>query len=166
MQNQYNYNYNEASSTYSFTTKNFIIYRIAFIVDETLNSISNDITIENVYQIVIEKVDYKLEPFDCLVSKTIESIIKAFFDSVENSLIYICSNDQDKSELRFNIFDRWYKNSEYKDYIIKLDNIISYSYDGEMTKLFTSFLYHKENKHVEHALNAYKMLEEIINADK
>ena len=80
MQNQYNYNYNEASSTYSFTTKNFIIYRIAFIVDETLNSISNDITIENVYQIVIEKVDYKLEPFDCLVSKTIESIIKAFFD--------------------------------------------------------------------------------------
>ena len=85
---------------------------------------------------------------------------------MKNSLIYICSNDQDKSELRFNIFDRWYKNSEYKDYIIKLDNIITYSYDGEMTKLFTSFLYHKENKHVEHALNAYKMLEEIINADK
>ena len=88
MPNQYNYTYNKATSTYNFITKNDIEYKIVFIVDESLDSAS-EVHIENVYQIIIEKITDKIEPFDALVSKTIENIINAFFTNVQNSLIYI-----------------------------------------------------------------------------
>ena len=55
MPNLYNYTFNEATSTYNFTTKNNIEYKIVFIIDETLN-IASDIPIENIYQIIIEKI--------------------------------------------------------------------------------------------------------------
>lgn len=98
MPNLYNYTFNEVTSTYNFTTKNNIEYKVVFIIDETLDSVSED-TIENVYQVIIEKVSDLIEPFDSAVARTIDDIIKSFFENAQNSLIYICSEDEERQKL-------------------------------------------------------------------
>ncbi|WP_369765630.1 DUF6169 family protein [Flavobacterium sp. WC2429] len=167
MQNLYNYTFDEITSTYSFTTRNNILYRIAFLVDETLNSIStSEVLIENVYQIVIEKVSDALEPFDNLVSKTIENIICAFFSNVNNSLIYICSDDQEKGKIRFSVFDRWYRNSSFNQFVTKIDTIISFDSEGINYNLYTSFLYHNDNPNIDYIVTTYNNIEKVLNSDK
>ncbi|UGS22678.1 DUF6169 family protein [Flavobacterium channae] len=161
MPNQYNYTYNEATSTYNFTTKNDIEYKIVFIVDESLD-IASEVHIENIYQIIIEKITDKIEPFDALVSKTIENIITAFFANVQNSLIYICSENDDKAETRFNVFDRWYKNSTLES-VTKVDNIINCEAEGNVYTIYTSLLYHNENPNIEYVMTAYQKIENILN---
>lgn len=124
MQNHYNYVFDEITLTYNFTTKNNILYRVAFIVDETFSSISGK-AFTNIYQIVIEKAnDQLIEPYDRKVSKTIEDIIEKFFRKIENALLYVCDDEDKKAKLRFQIFDRWYKKSKYKKSIVKIDKII------------------------------------------
>lgn len=167
MPNHYNYTFDEVTVTYNFTTKKNVLYRIAFIVDETLEVISDSKDpIAYIYQIVIEKVSGHIEPFDSLVANTVEQIVIAFFQNTENSLIYVCSDDDSKSNLRYTVFDRWYRRSTYKEYIIKIDNAVSIRFKGEITTLYTSLLYHRNNPNIDGALAAYQKLEEVLNADK
>lgn len=161
MPNLYNYTFDEETSTYTFITKNDIEYKIVFIVDETLN-IASDVHIENVYQIIIEKITDKIEPFDGLVSKTIQNAITLFFSNVQNSLIYVCSENDEKSETRFNVFNRWYKNSSLES-VTKVDNIIKCESEGNIYVIYTSLLYHKENPNVGYILEAYQKIESILN---
>lgn len=161
MPNQYNYTFNEATSTYNFTTKNNIEYKIVFIVDETLD-IASEVHIENIYQIIIEKITDKIEPLDVSVSKTIENIITAFFANVQNSLIYVCSENDEKAETRFNAFNRWYKNSTLES-VTKVDNIINCESEGDTYTIYTSLLYHNQNPNVEYVLEAYQKIENILN---
>lgn len=161
MPNPYNYSFNEATRTYTFTTKNDIEYQIVFIVDETLD-IASDVHIGNVYQIIIEKITDKTEPFDGLVSKTIENVITDFFVNVQNSLIYVCSENDEKAETRFNVFNRWYKKSRLES-VTKVDNIIKCESEGDIYVIYTSLLYHKENPNVGHILEAYRKIESILN---
>ncbi len=161
MPNPYNYTFNEETSTYTFTTKNDIEYKIVFIVDETLD-IASEVHIENIYQIIIEKITDKIEPFDGLVSRTIENVISAFFVNVQNSLIYVCSENDEKAETRFNVFNRWYKNSSLES-VSKVDNIIKCESEGSIYVIYTSLLYHKENPNVEYILEAYQKIESILN---
>lgn len=92
MQNHYNCVFDDITNTYNFITKNNILYRVAFIIDETFSTISGE-EIQKIFQLVIEKATDEVESYDSKVSKTIENIIERFFYKVENSLIYICSND-------------------------------------------------------------------------
>jgi len=80
--------------------------------------------------LVIEKASDDLEPFDAKVSKTIEDVIKRFFQNTENPLVYICSDEDNKAEMRHKIFDRWYKNSKYRKTIIKINHIIPVKVSG------------------------------------
>lgn len=162
MQNHYNFVFDEITKTYNFTTKNNILYRIAFIVDETFSTIS-DLEIPNVYQIIIEKATEEIEPYDFKVSKTIENIIELFFRKSENSLIYICSDDENKAKLRHKIFDRWYKKSEYRDIVVKIDNIININ---NSDKIYTSFIFHKENPNFKELIKIYYKIEEVLNENK
>ena len=75
MQSHYNYAFDSITNTYNFTTKNNIIYRVAFVEDYTFSTISN-IEIENVFQIVVEKASIEKESLDSKVAKTIEKIIE------------------------------------------------------------------------------------------
>jgi hypothetical protein len=86
--------------------------------------VASEVTIENIYQIIIQKISDQTAPFDVLVSKTIEIITSSFFENVKNELIYICSEDDDNSKSRFTEFNRWYKNSNL-EFIVKVDNIIN-----------------------------------------
>jgi hypothetical protein len=78
LQNLYNYVFDDITNTYNFTTKNNILYRVAFIVDETFSTISGE-EIPNIFQLVIEKANEETEPLDIKVSRTIEDIVERFF---------------------------------------------------------------------------------------
>jgi hypothetical protein len=69
LQSHYNYTFDTNTNTYNFTTKNAIVYRIAFVVDETFSTISGE-DIPNVFQLVIEKATNQREPYDPKVAKT------------------------------------------------------------------------------------------------
>ena len=165
MQNPYKYSFDNNSSTYQFTTKNNIVYSIAFVEDDTLNTISSsEVEIENMYQIVIEKQTDELEPFDAQVFLTIDLIISDFFRKIENALIYICSDDKGKQMKRFKAFNRWYKNSKHNAYISKVDNVISF--EETKTIVYTSLLYHNENPNVKYILDTFNKIEEVLNSEK
>ena len=165
MQDPYNYSFNDTSGTYQFTTKNGIVYSIAFVEDNTLNSVSTSgVEFENIYQIIIEKLTDELEPFDSQVFLTIDLIISDFFKSVKNALIYVCSDDKGKEVKRFNAFNRWYKNSKHKGYITKVDNVIKFEKTSSM--IYTSLLYHNDNPNISYILSTFNEIEEVLNSEK
>jgi hypothetical protein len=142
------------------------LYRVAFIVDESFSAISGD-DIPNVYQLIIEKATDETEPLDAKVAKTLGEIIEGFFRNEENSLIFICSDEDDKANIRFNKFDRWYSNSEYKSVIVKIDNIIHVKIsENESQKMYTSFMFHRNNSNHEKLIEIYSQFERILNEDK
>ena len=102
MQDHYNYVFDDINSTYQFTTKNNISYRVAFVKDEAFSMISSR-EIDDVFQLVVDKTSDLKEPLDLLVSKTIEHIISSFFRNTSNSLIYVCSGESDTAlkDIRF-----------------------------------------------------------------
>lgn len=166
MQNHYNYVFDDTTNTYNFTTKNNILYRVAFIVDETFSTISGE-EIPSIYQLVIEKTTDELEPYDAKIAKTIENMVERFFYKVENSLIYVCTGDNEKAKQRHKIFDRWYKKSEYRDIITKIDNIITITINEQsIQKLYTSFMFHTKNPDYEKLIEIYSQIESVLNQDK
>jgi len=166
LQNHYNYVFDNITNTYNFVTKNNILYRVAFVVDESFSSLSNE-SVSDMFQLVVEKASEGLEPYDAKVSKTIEDIIERFFRRKENSLIYICSDDNNRSKLRHDVFDRWYRKSRYQQNIIKLDNVIDINVGPEeIQRLYTSLMFHKQNSYYEKIISIYKQLERALNEDK
>ncbi len=162
MQSPYNFVFDNITNTYNFTTKNSILYRIAFVVDHTFSTIA-EVEIPNIYQIVIDKATDETEPLDAGVSITIETIIEQFFANIENALVYICSDENEKSKLRFNVFNRWYEKSKFRNKIVKIDNEIKLN-EGQI--LYTSFLFHKSNPNYKTLIEVYYKIEEVLNSDK
>lgn len=165
MPNPYNFNFFEATKSYNFTTKNQTVYSVAFVVDETLSSISG-LNIPNVYQFIIEKVSFEKEKLDINVGFTIKKIINQFFENTENAIIYFCDNSDNKALLRFKTFERWYKNSNMTHFISKVDNIINYNTDNQNYVLLTSLLFHINNSNKDSIVKIYKNIEEVLNSDK
>mgnify|MGYP001803535342 CR=1 FL=1 len=165
MQDPYNYSFDNNSGTYQFTTKNSIVYSVAFVEDNTLNSVSTSgKEFEDIYQIIIEKLTDEIEPFDSQVFLTIDLIIGDFFKNVKNALIYICSDNKGKQIKRFNAFNRCYDNSKHKRYITKIDNVIKFEEIASI--IYTSFLYHNENPYVRYILETFNEIEEVLNSEK
>lgn len=158
--------FDNITNTYNFTTKNNILYRVAFVVDETFSSISNE-DISNVFQLLIDKASNELEPYDSKVSKTIENIVERFFNTVANSIIYVCSDEEDKAKARFEVFDRWYKKSECRAFIVKIDNIIQYKVSAiETQKMYTSLMFHQNNPNHKKMIEIYNQIEKTLNEEK
>jgi hypothetical protein len=108
-----------------------------------------------------------LEPFDANVSKTIVKIIEVFFQNIQNALIYICDDKDEKALLRHTIFDRWYKNSNNKNQIIKVDNVIRFNITAiESKTLYTSLLLSPHNQNFHDLIDIYNRMGEILNEDK
>ena len=160
MASPYNFSYSSNSGIYHFTTKNNITYHIVFIEDETLNSVSSsDLHFKNIFQVIIDKKIDGIEHFDTSVSCTIKEILIEFFQNKENTLIYVCSDEAKKAELRFKAFNRWYINSSQKGVISKTDNIIVL---GE-EKIYSSLLLHKENPSYWDILETFQQIEAVLN---
>ncbi len=166
MLNHYNYAFDNITNTYNFTTKNNILYRVAFVVDDTFSSVSNE-EITNIFQLVIDKASDELEPYDAKVSITIEDIVERFFYNALNSMIYVCSDEDDKAKTRFKVFDRWYKKSDYKEFIVKIDKIIQFKISKtETQKLYTSFMFHQDNPTRQKLVEIYNQIEKTLNEEK
>ena len=166
MQNHYNYVFDNITNTYNFTTKNNILYRVAFIVDNTFSTITGE-EIPNVFQIVIEKAIEGIEPLDIKVARTIENVVERFFEKIENSLIYVCYDLDQKALSRHNLFERWYQKSKSKENIIKIDKVIEITIkDFEKQRLFTAFMFHKKNVNYKKLIEIYNNIEEVLNAEK
>lgn len=163
MRSPYNYSFDYDTGTYQFITKNDIFYRVAFLEDNTLTTVSTSgIEFNNVYQVVIEKVSEQLEPLDSQVFLTIDTIINDFFSNIENALIYVCSDDMGKDKVRYQVFERWYHYSEHKDIITKVDNIIPLDADNV---IYTSLLYHNDNPNVNYILKTFDEIEDALNKE-
>lgn len=166
MRNHYNYAFDNITNTYNFTTRNNVLYRVAFVVDETFSSVSNQ-EISNIFQLIIDKASDELEPYDAKVSRTIEDIVERFFHNALNSMIYVCSDEDDKAKTRFKVFDRWYKKSDYKEFIVKMDNIIQFKIsETETQKLYTSFMFHQDNPTRQTLVEIYSQIEKTLNEEK
>lgn len=166
MRNHYNYAFDNITNTYNFTTRNNVLYRVAFVVDETFSSVSNQ-EISNIFQLIIDKASDEPEPYDAKVSKTIEDIVERFFHNALNSMIYVCSEEDDKAKTRFKVFDRWYKKSDYKEFIVKIDNIIQFKIsETETQKLYTSFMFHQDNPTRQTLVEIYNQIEKTLNEEK
>jgi hypothetical protein len=166
LRSHYNYSFDNLTNTYNFTTKNNILYRVAFVVDETFSAISNE-DIPNVFQLVIDKASDEIEPYDAKVSRTVEDIVGCFFNNALNSVIYVCSDEELKAKTRFKVFDRWYKKSEYKKFIVKIDNIIQFKISETKTqKLYTSFMFHQNNPNHQKLAEIYSQMEKTLNEEK
>lgn len=163
MRNHYNYSFDNLTNTYNFTTKNKILYRVAFVIDETFSSITNE-EINHIFQLIIDKASEEIEPYDAQVSRTIENIVEHFFKNASNSIIYVCSDDNDKAKTRFEVFDRWYKKSNYKDFIVKIDNVIELkTNENDTQKFYTSFMLHVKNPNRQKLIDIYNLIEKSLN---
>lgn len=162
MPNPYNYSFNEITQSYHFTTKNDIEYRVAFIDDQTFSAVSG-LEMENIYQIIIEKVEDNLEKFDSQIAATIQTIISSFFKNSQNAMIYICDDRDGKGNKRFNAFERWYRNCKFKESINKVNNIIVCNTKEQNWTLYTSLLYHENNSNKDTIIEVYNTLQEILN---
>lgn len=166
MQRHYNYVFDNITKTYNFVTKNKILYRVAFIVDETFSVISGE-NIPNVFQLVIEKTNDGVQPLDIKVSKTIEDIIERFFQNIDNSLIYICSEESNKAKSRQKVFNRWYKVSKHRNKIVKIDNVITVNVNEvKHQKLYTSIMFHVNNPNHDKLMEIYNQIENVLNEEK
>ncbi len=167
MQNWYNYSVELSHYGYNFTTKNNIVYKVTFVVDHTLNSVSTNFeTFDNVYQIVIEKMTDERAPLDVWVSITIKKIIEEFLLNINNAIIYVCSDDEYKAHIRHKVFNRWYNNSKLDGSILKIDSEISYTLQGVNHKLYASLLYHKLNNSSVSIINAFNTINSVLNSVK
>ena len=89
---------------YVFTNKNGIIYHVYFI---PLGHIYPQF--DNTYSFSIEPEDSTPHPIDRRISATVVSILKKFFEKIENAMIMVCDNSDGRQRKRRNLFDRWYK---------------------------------------------------------
>jgi len=166
LQDHYNYVFDDINSTYQFTTKNNISYRVAFVKDEAFSMISSR-EIDDVFQLVVDKTIDLKEPLDLLVSKTIEHIISSFFRNTSNSLIYVCSGESDTALKRHKVFDRWYSRSLNKknivkfDTVIRIENLVIGNYE-----VYTSYLIHRENNNYNDLSKLFFQLEDVLNSTK
>jgi len=139
---------------------------VAFVVDETFSSISGE-EIPNIYQLVVEKANDETEPLDNRVSATVENIIERFFNDERNALIYICSDTDNKANLRNKVFNRWYQKSKLKDAILKIEKVIPINSPGfPEQQIYTSFLFHKQNPNYKKLKEIYNKIDDVLNNDK
>jgi len=154
----YNFVFDTLTNSYIFATKNSILYRILFVADSTLETAARK-EIPNVFQLVINKESNEIEPYDPKVSRTVEIIIEHFFQNIQNSVLYICDNEEEKAETRYKIFDNWYKKSEFKKYVSKINNII----EVDNIVMYTSFLIRNENPDFNELVEIYMQIGKSLN---
>ena len=115
------------------------------------------------FQLVVEKANEGIEPFDSMVSKTIENIVEKFFENESNSLIFICSEYDKKERIRNDVFNRWYNQSVNKERILKIDNIMEIINGNEKHKFYTSFLIHKDHPEYKRLIGIFNQIEKVLN---
>lgn len=61
------------------------------------------------------------------------------------------------------MFNRWYSKSNMTNVILKRDNIINCKSKDQITTIYSSLLYHKENKNKDTIIEIYNTMQEILD---
>lgn len=161
--NHYNFTYNPSFKAYSFQTDNLIDYRVAFIKDESFNTLTGTEEFQDLYQIVVEKVGDRKEPFDMRVSRTIEKLVVDFFRNEERAILYVCSQEERKELKRAMAFTRWYRNSPFRLQVEKMDWVVEFESAGKVCKIYSSLLFHHRNPQKGRLREAYHQMGEALS---
>lgn len=135
---------------YSFTTANGVTYKVAFEQVDYLE-------IDNLYSISVG-CEVKNPPFDLQTQKTIQEIIKHFFNDTQRSIIYLCSFEDEKADIRFKKFHRWFCNDIFSEHLTKIDGIIYSEID-----YFSSLIVHNKNLQKKHLQKTYLQMVHNLN---
>jgi hypothetical protein len=93
------------------------------------------------------------KPIDERIEITVAAILQSFFEEVENVMVYICDNLDNKHHARKRKFDSWYAHTQNSQ-IEKYDFIAT----TEDFELLNSVLLHAQNPYKVQVLQAFKML--------
>lgn len=157
MPDHYNFEKEEGQEyIYDFTTSKGIFYRVAFTEDQILNELANK-EFTNIYTLTILRQECSKPGADPLIKITILEIIKTFFSFEDKCVMYICSEDDNKSLGRNTIFNKWYQECDSKDGLMKHDNTI---YGNDRT-VFTSLIYPVNCPNIDEILNVFVEIEKL-----
>jgi hypothetical protein len=92
-----------AHLSYEFLTKHGITYRVYF-----MPVYDNYPELLNTYSFSIEPESNQPHPIDRCIADTVATILKQFFETIENAMIMVCDNSDGKQRKRRNLFNRWF----------------------------------------------------------
>lgn len=153
----YDFEWDDKSSSYVFTTSSTSVYNIFFSEDEHLNVGDEENSVSKVYQILVVKSPNEegKKRYDPRVCKTIVCLVDLFFDKDhDNTLVFTCSNDDGKGQSRDVLFKRWYRDYTKENYE-KIDNFI----ELDDIKMFTGMILNCNNTKYQLILERYSNLE-------
>lgn len=102
---------------YTFVTISGVVY-IAYFIEIPFGN-----GIEDVYSFSFETIN-EPQAFDERIYATIFQILHEFFLNNQNSMLFVCDSNDDKESARLRLFDRWYKDQEVNDFILKYDKSV------------------------------------------
>lgn len=157
MPNHYNFEKEEGQEfIYCFSTDKGIHYRIAFTEDHNLTLLSNE-NFDNLYTLSILREECIKPGHDPRIKATVYEIVKTFFAFRDKCVIYICSEDGNKAAGRHKTFNKWHEECDFKDDLVKYDNVIV---EGER-HVYTSLIYHQECPNIDRILEVFKEIENL-----
>lgn len=156
----YNVYIDAEAKVYSFFTQNQIEYNIAFVDSCYLFEGSSLYSrLSKIYNLIIENTNGKPATLDVGVQQTIQIIVQHFFEDKQRSIIYLCNNSDNRALSRHRKFSSWYKQSPFKNQIIKIDEVLELETD---TIFYISLLFHREHPHHHYLYLAFKeVIEEL-----
>lgn len=142
---QRHYDWKQDGLTYSFVTKEGIIYR-AYFVDLSVYYPN----LPNTFSFSLEPENPKKHRLDLRISATVAEILKQFFQKQENAMIMVCDSLDGKEEKRRKLFDHWF-DVHTDDTLLKYD----VSAPLESYHLFISLIFKKTNPNKELLLRSF-----------
>ncbi len=139
------YSFAHDNNKYIFKTDNSVAYSIEF-TDGThyFLNLPQYIPVFEFNIKILNVVDSIGQPYDKRIEVTIVNILSTFFDNNKNSFIYVCDNLDNRQQVRYRKFDRWFKKN--KTALIEKYDIDFSVYD---TQILASLLVHAHNPNKE-----------------
>ena len=145
--------------SYEFVTDQGVKYKIYFldygsVFDEYLSYHNNIYT----FNIDVVETNTEFAITDERIGLTVVYVLKLLFAKIENVIIYVCDNIDERQLARKRKFDLWFW--KYSDgTIIKEDGIAVI----EDVEILSSLLINKNNPHIKEVILAFKELNEKAN---
>ena len=149
---QRHYDWKQEGLTYTFVTKDNIVYRAYFVDISAYYSQFPD-----TYSFSLEPEIPKNHPVDLRIATTVVEILSRFFQKEENAMIMVCDSLDGKEEKRRKLFDRWF-NKNNDGSLLKYDASASL----EDYRLFISIYLKKTNPNKDLLLRSFF---ELIKTD-
>jgi hypothetical protein len=139
---------------YEFTSDSGIRY-IVYFLDYSFMLPETDQFTEAIYTFNIEILGNAPAqlPQDNRISTTVATVLRLFFEKIQNVAVYVCDSTDKRQMARKRKFDAWFR--KYNDgNIIKEDGIVQI----EGITILNAILIHKKHPNLQKVLVAYKKI--------